>query len=119
LVQRFPILEHFFSKNVVSLPTKLGHIINVEPIRVIWYQPFKQFTIMATLTNEQIEQKLQLQEELISASAIELNEDELEKAAGGQGPSTKAIEPTGTVGNPGGNASTGEGMMTNPRPKFY
>lgn len=99
------------------MPTKLGHIINVEPIRVIWYQPFKQFTIMATLTNEQIEQKLQ--EEQISASAMELNEDELEKAAGGQGPSTKAKEPTGTAGNPGGNASTGEGMMTNPRPKFF
>lgn len=51
---------------------------------------------MATLTNEQIEQKQQqlqqfseqakaLYDELVEAGAIELSEDDLEKAAGGFG----------------------------------
>ena len=51
---------------------------------------------MATLTNEQIEQKKQLlaekmkemkaiYDELVEAGAIELSEDDLDKAAGGAG----------------------------------
>ena len=53
---------------------------------------------MATLTNEQIEQKKlrlkqlveeaeQLKNELVEAGAIELSEDDLDKVAGGQTPS--------------------------------
>lgn len=82
---------------------------------------------MATLTNEQIDQKKQqlkqlavevkqLQEELIAAGAMELDENDLDQAAGGQNPWGKAAR---EIETPGGNTSTGQGMMTNPHPKMY
>jgi hypothetical protein len=81
---------------------------------------------MATLTNEQIEQKKQqlkqlavevkqLQEELIAAGAMELDENDLDQAAGGQSSYKKTPSLNGTSGN----SSEGERMNTNPRPKLY
>ena len=81
---------------------------------------------MATLTNEQIEQKKQqlkqlavevkqLQEELIAAGAMELDEYDLDQAAGGQ----SSYKNTPSLNGTSGNSSEGERMNTNPRPKLY
>ena len=59
----------------------------------IWFNSLK-YTIMATLTNEQIEQKKQLlaekmkeakaiYDELVEAGAIELSDEDLDGASGG------------------------------------
>ena len=67
---------------------------------------------MATLTNEQIEQKKQqLKNELVEAGAIELSEDDLDKAAGGLGgqmwtPSSDKNRPQGSTGQGAGTPGT-------------
>ena len=69
-----------------------GHLPDFDLMRTI-FEP-QNNKIMATLTNEQIEQKKQLLEEkmkemkaiydeLVEAGAIELSEDDLDQAAGG------------------------------------